>query len=795
MLDVMTGIEDVVDDVEHSTSVLESLVDSEFRPGDSTGSGSASARQRLQAQRVWLARLPQTVDAAIQVETLRIGTKVPVDAAIATAESMDGSSVELRGVRVEQSPWPLLSLQHRPLPLWDYTVGTAHQELAADRHALSPFTPVYRSCVHRETSSMHGENIMRLTQQHPLGGWLSSCARFGFDLICTLPPCNAVVTNPEFTAEEAAQISQWVKKEVAQHRMSPISAGTPTTPSQAGTTQPPFLVVSPFAAAAKAGSEVVGEIRVCHNYSAPCMADGTSVNSATSYESLNPIALLSHDTIIQRARYVRCANPTEEVFAAKLDFSKFFRQFALRQRCKWLSGQRWESVTYIHDVISFGSKSACHIASALTGVLSDLMAEAGHYVEFFVDDGVFVDTYERVEAAIVHLRWLISQFGLVENLDKFSGIVQKIVILGVAFDFRSCTAMIDEVKRIRMLTLVNGILTRPSQKITVLELQRLSGKFLFVAPIIPFSKAYTAPLWALLGFPSPSHSRRTPSRVIVGHKSHAVVRGHLHRHISWEVRRALEWWQRVLASPKGVNTTSFMIGVDRDLPLCIITGLSTDSSSTGYGGISVEHGTFIRGQWSSEEVAAHSINVRELATVWFLLTTVAHRLSGSFVVLHCDNLVSVYAHHTQMSQAAKLRDLVRLLCALQSQFRFCLVVQFVRTAQNKVADDLSRLPSQADSRSPECLPPLPSGAWTEAVISSPVQQRGLRAISDLHSVRSQVAEDRQSLLEPSTCETFAASDGFYVPNSECMSSPFPWISYLFYSMTTSRHSNPEPSRL
>lgn len=126
--------------------------------------------------------------------------------------------------------------------------------------------------------------------------------------------------------------------------------------------------------------------------------------------------------------------------------------------------------------------------------------------------------------------------------------------------------------------------------------------------------------------------------------------------------------------------------------------VSTDASDFGWGG-AVHSPAYLeaRGFWTAEERELH-ITAKELLAVVRFLETHGRALEHRHVRLLCDNqaVVAVINHCT--SRSGELMKILRQLHRLAGKWNLDLQVEYIRSADNTVADRLSRETDQEDWR-------------------------------------------------------------------------------------------------
>jgi hypothetical protein len=598
------------------------------------------------------------------------------------------------------SPWPthMCYAAHNN----DATTYTMEVEQASFDQFASPYLPafsVHAARLSESGSKLNPDNWDRLFQHHPQRAWLTAGARYGFPLCSVMTPTRKEHKNHhEWSTREAAAISEWVKKQQATGKVIDVSNVVADMPA---------LVVSPFSIVPKED----GGYRVCHNASA---GKESSVNAHIDLTPLDPLELASIHKIITRIRYLAETEPTTEIFGAKLDLAAYFRQIKIRPREWWMTGQSHDKATFLHTVLSFGIKSAGHTGGGISNAIRDLFTNAKHWVTVFQDDYFILGTKEEVAAAIRHIRNILRQLGLAENEEKFVPPQQMITVLGVLFNLATKTASITNERREKISERLRVHLAAKEGTITVGEARALAGTLAFVGAIVPLAGAHTAALWRLAG-DSTSDSSET-------------------RTIDIFAKEAMQWWSEVLAGTR-FATGPVDVGIATPLPT-IITGISTDASGSGMGGVSLQHKVYMQGKWYRRELK-WSITVKEAMAALLFLMGIAPLLTGQIVILQIDNLPVAYMILTLTAKTPRLRLIALWFACLQETYRFQLLPSHITTKQNP-SDGISR------GKNPrKCLPHNGTDRWKDIPMPDNRGRLGWLVSAQLPVPQSQAAEKQQ----------------------------------------------------
>ena len=633
---------------------------------------------------------------------------------------------------------PFATVQYGASPLWDTAVSGAEWEATSVGTSFSVHTPMFSdaSRVNQRTFGLNGEAISRILHWHPHASLICNGALYGFSLMSDGAVRRQDKGNTRLTAQEAEQITAWLEKQIASGKTVPIPEVEAA--SMVG------LFVSSFTAAPKPGAPA-GTIRTCHNLSA---GGKQSVNAGIDFDPLNPIGLLQLDSVIARIQYLRALHPGRKIMASKCDMKEFFRQVPLRRRDMARMAQRWKDVLYTHEAFTFGSSSAPHICSIITNALCDEMARLGWYCQCFIDDCVLIAYEDEIHTAVKVLQALISEFGLVENVEKFVPPTQHLAIVGVQFDLESFTVGVAPEKRDKILLLLAALVKGKST--TVGELRTLAGKLAFLSTVIPFARCYTAFIWRAAG------AATRPSEKLVP--------------LNRNLRGAVRWWSEVLRGTR-FTVTDLTLG-SPEHPLLITSAITSDASSWGFAGVDTIHKLWMADWWRAGEVVDDAqINIRECfgSLCWVAALAETGVLSGTIVVFETDNECSVWGVNKGHSNKHVLNFMVVAMHVLQERYRFLLVMKHIPGVLNVLSDSLSRNKSFAS------LQLSTPQDWRELSVPSSVRSLLLTALTSSSSGHVMDVCSGTSRVW-STLESSVVSH-MKSPSPAVASLSIPWIPY------------------
>lgn len=356
----------------------------------------------------------------------------------------------------------------------------------------------------------------------------------------------------------------------------------------------------------------------------------------------------------------------------KLDFESAFRQVPIRPT-DWPLLALYDSgrdAYLIETCAAFGTRISADLWLRVANIWKVCLHAAGFpNVMIYVDDlAVICRTRDvhRLSALVVTLEERLGTKIHWGKVFSDGGCTPVAGVLGVLVDVRRNVLGLDPTKTRQRLAQLDNMASTTTWHVK--ELESLVGALNFFATALPTGRLLLGPLYALLS---------TSEEVVTVGPRHAA-------------KYALGAWRDILArSLEGRFWQPLFFPGDK------VVWIATDASDAGVGGCSQF------GAWSApiRDMAAESINVRELVAVWISVTQIWHgRLRGCFLHAFVDNETArSWAGHPPSSSIR--RESWELVIRLQRSLALCLqelectlVVHRIPTKDNSVADQLSREP-------------------------------------------------------------------------------------------------------
>lgn len=430
---------------------------------------------------------------------------------------------------------------------------------------------------------------------------------------------------------------------------------------------PDGVHINPLGCVPKPG----GKIRPITHCSAP--RSGNSVNSQT----ISEWKTVKYTSFIEVCRLVRAVGANGYLWCA--DAADAYLQLSLRPSdCKYV-GVKWLGLILVFCVLIFGLSSApkiyTHFADVIESIVckkgGDLFLPAGETIQLirhYLDD--FFGGAKTKENATKQFELFLQTLHLLNvpcRVDKCTPPSRVMQILGFEYDTSSMVVRIPANKytpmRERLLTM------KSKRSFTKRELLQIIGKLRWFSTAIFGACAFV---------------RRIEER------AHSVKRLEHHVKVTADLRKDVDFWLTGFDSLNSGISVDFLLkrADERDVVVY------SDASSTVGMGAFDSMGKCFQVRWSS----VHSLSVpvdiyfaEMLACVCFLLAR-AEDYAGKSITIFVDNVAVEWSLRKKSCcfHRKDVAHLLRLLCQCAITHKFYFWVERVSTADNVIADALSR---------------------------------------------------------------------------------------------------------
>lgn len=404
-----------------------------------------------------------------------------------------------------------------------------------------------------------------------------------------------------------------------------------------------------------------GSFRLIHHLSYP---SGSSVNDFID-KSLCSVKYSSFDEALSML-----ANLGPGAQIACLDIKSAFRLLPIHMSEFELLGFKIQDMIFIDKCLPFGCSVSCAKFEKFSTFLEWVFRDRSSCdnIVHYLDDFLLAGKARSQDCAYLMgvFREICTELGVPLAEDKTLGPANCLVYLGLEISISSMTVKIplDKIQQLKFKLL--HILKK--HKVTLLELQELTGLLNFCIRAIPAGRAFVRRLYdASCGLSRPYHRRR----------------------VTEEMRRDIDTWLMFLENFNGV-TSYRLVNWSNDFDLQLYTD-SAGNADLGCGAVFGHHWAYLGwpDHWKASDIFS-DITFLELVPITMAFAIWGSNLSGKRLIIHTDNeaLVSILNCNTSKSKRVMylLRQLVLQGLMLNIQFK----AKHIAGIYNVKADSLSR---------------------------------------------------------------------------------------------------------
>ena len=512
---------------------------------------------------------------------------------------------------------------------------------------------------------------------------------YGFDLCYKGPKCiQQNSNNLKFTIGDKYELWNKVMKEVKEGRYAgPYES-------------PPFenYIQSPIGLVPKDGGK---KTRLIFHLSHPRdSSKGTSVN-ANIPDRLCKVKYKKLDDAIRL-----CIKEGKGCYLGKSDMSSAFRHFAMKKKCwKYLlmkaqhpTNNKW--YYFVDKCMPFGASISCshfqRFSDAIAHIVKTLVGKDNIN---YLDDFLFAAIKKMLcNNQLNTFLEVCRKINFPVSMEKTFWASTRMIFLGLLLDTISQMICIPVEKIEKARNLITKVLNKKSKKITLEDLQKLTGFLNFLGRAVVPGRAFTRRLYCI----EESAIRKS-------------LKKHHHIPIKKEMRMDLEMWLEFLNHPN-IYARKF---IDMDLTITSEeVDFYTDASANknlGCGGICGED-WFIM-QWNEDFIKEKnpSINYLELYAVTIGIMSWIQKFSNKRIFIFCDNMSVVHMINNTTSKCKNCMVLIRLIVLQALTHNVKINAKHVAGVSNTFADQLSRLKyrefwrtARRENRKFNCTPsPIP----------------------------------------------------------------------------------------
>ena len=325
-------------------------------------------------------------------------------------------------------------------------------------------------------------------------------------------------------------------------------------------------------------------------------------------------------------------------------------------------GRFWWFVSFIWGCRNAGYAGQ-RVSSAILFILRKMGIVPGMKKPYnalvYMDDFAGCESGRRAMAAFEALGKLLEELGVQESVAKACPPSTRMKFLGVEFDTVSMSMRIDQGK-LEEITSLSKMWARKTVA-TKQELQSILGKIMWVSKVVRFSRCFVSRIIGVL------KGLRSQKQKVT---------------LSLEVRKDFLWWAEFLPVFNGVEI------IVPDTVFCSVVG---DATLQGGGSWNEQEKQFF-----SRKFPAHLIDPRIYIHIKEFLVSITsaklwgHLWEGKRIAIYCDNEAVVKTMVHQKPQDKELQKCLREMLFLACKFHFQPVFIRISTADNDIADFISR---------------------------------------------------------------------------------------------------------
>ena len=385
---------------------------------------------------------------------------------------------------------------------------------------------------------------------------------------------------------------------------------------------------------------------------------GGSVNDGISKDVyLGEVIDLHYASVEQVCSMVNEIGPGALIY--KRDLRHAYRQIAVDPRDYCYLGYYWDGMYFFDTVLAMGQRNAAMACARTTDAVIYMHRDDGYNATNYLDDLIGVSDPRDGWEAYDSLGELLSELGLVENLQKACPPATTQLVLGVLVNTIDGTVSVPSDRMVEIVTLVNE--WQGKKKSSKVELQSLIGKLQYVTKCVLQSRVFLNRLLETLRSMKEKKSIK----------------------LSASFQKDLKWWAMFIEKYNGVSFIPASIWTEPDVTF------ATDSCLVGCGGFC--DGEYFHASFpDSIKQQQLPIHCLEMLTVLIGVRIWGSRLEGQKVQIFCDNEPAVHVINSGRTKDSFMGSCIRELWLEVSKFGFQLRAVHLPGEENRVPDWLSR---------------------------------------------------------------------------------------------------------
>jgi hypothetical protein len=365
----------------------------------------------------------------------------------------------------------------------------------------------------------------------------------------------------------------------------------------------------------------------------------------------------------------------------KHDLSACYLSFPTHPAYQQYMVFEFEGRYYQFTGLAFGLSSAPRIVTSLLSVVAAAIEAQGVHLVRYLDDFLYIGKSQAaVKRAMLIAAAVFKAAGLVLNIDKSAGPLQRIEFLGIIIDSLSTTLECSDERMLEIKNLCARFLRQPNARRR--QVESLAGKLSFAATVLPGARPFTRRLFDAI--------RNTK-------------RGMHFVHDWSSAKLDLLWWQRHIGKWNGKakwrSSQPIVLGSDASTSgfgfhLMSVPTIIPPSFKPALHEARLSLGSGFSGSWSPEHIhltnKSDYIQWSEFAAVVFLASMYGPYLRNCTVKFLVDNSADVHIINRARTKDPSLAHLSRCLAALATEYNFAYWAEHIPGKKNITNDLLSR---------------------------------------------------------------------------------------------------------
>ncbi|MBV2113348.1 MAG: hypothetical protein KUF82_20545 [Candidatus Thiodiazotropha sp. (ex Ctena orbiculata)] len=349
---------------------------------------------------------------------------------------------------------------------------------------------------------------------------------------------------------------------------------------------------------------------------------------------------------------------------------------------------------FIDKMAPMGLRISCRAWEAFATFLNWLVADRfSKNVDHYLDDFFFAGPHQSTDCAslMAHFQEICKDLGVPIAAEKTQGPTTCLTYLGYELDTVEMLLRIPDEKVKQILEKVTEALER--RKLTLKELQSLTGSLSFCAKAMPSARAFIRRMYAAMSKAKQPHHRVR------------LTRG---------IKEDLEMWQTFLIQFNGL---SYML--DLQWTSSATLGLQTDSA----GGAALGCGAYFQGDWVflkwpldwEKTGILLDITFLEMVPIALAVCLWKDRFVTKRILFASDNMAVVHILNSKSAKSERVMSLVRQIVLWSLQYDFIINSSHVKGCENQLSDAISRMQwAKFKALAPEakpCSAEIPREFW------------------------------------------------------------------------------------